>query len=372
MSRKCYLFRDEHIPAKPAFPVVDAHNHLWFLKPKQTVDDLIRIMDEVGIVCYCDLTANAKMSFGGDGYQVGSGSIEDFFTKVAGRYPGRIYGFTMSTLCRPRNQPLFDDAERFVDDTIALMRKHVSMGARGFKVLKELGLHYRDARGRLVHVDDPRLGPIWDEPGKLGVPVLIHQSDPYGFFQPNTPENEHYDSLAKYPDWCFGDPKFPSKEELLERRDRMVQSHPETTFILPHGANFVENLGYVSKLLEDNPNVYIDFSARFDELGRQPYTARDFFLRHQDRILFGSDMPASVEMYRFHYRFLETFDEYFIPPDYDGTFGRHRWKVFGIGLPGDVLAKVYHKNALKVIPGLKDAFNSVVGSGGPTSTLSSA
>ena len=90
-----------------------------------------------------------------------------------------------------------------------------------------------------------------------------------------------------------------------------------------------------------------------DELGRQPYTAREFFIAHQDRILFGADMPASVEMYRTYFRFLETYDEYFFPPDYDGTFNRHRWAIYGLGLPDEVLRKVYHANALKVVPGLK-------------------
>ncbi len=118
--------------------------------------------------------------------------------------------------------------------------------------------------------------------------------------------------------------------------------------------NFPANLSYVGRVLDENPNVYIDFSARMDELGRQPYSAREFFIRYQDRILFGTDMPVSAEMYRCYFRFLETFDEYFFAPDYDGTFDRHRWPIYGIGLPREVLAKIYYKNALKVIPGLKE------------------
>ena len=124
--------------------------------------------------------------------------------------------------------------------------------------------------------------------------------------------------------------------------------------MLPHVANFPEDLKYVGRLLDENPNVYIDFSARLDELGRQPYTAREFLIRYQDRVYFGSDMPASPEMYRCYFRFLETRDEYFYPPDYDGTFNRHRWAIYGLGLPRKVLAKIYYKNALKIIPGLRE------------------
>jgi len=284
VAKSSYLVREEHIPDRASFPVIDAHNHLW---GKLGADQLVEIMDAVGVVSYCDLTPRERFAWVKGGVSTQTRAIEDFFTDFANCYPGRFYAFT---------------------------------GAAG----------------------------------SLGVPVLIHQSDPYGFFEPVTPENEHYESLAKYSDWRFDDPKFPRKMELLQRRDNLVRRHPNTTFILPHVANFAENLPYVSQLLDGNPNVYIDFSARIDELGRQPYSAREFFIRHQDRILFGSDMPASPAMYRCYFRFLETFDEYFFAPDYDGTFERHRWAIYGIGLDKEVLAKIYYQNALKVVPGLKE------------------
>jgi len=241
-----------------------------------------------------------------------------------------------------------------VEETIALLRRHVALGARGLKVLKELGLHYRDGEGNLIAVDDARLAPIWEEAGKLGVPVLIDQSDPAAFFDPITPENEHYETLTKYPSWSFADPRFPRKAELMQRRDNLVRRHRGTTFILAHVANNPENLGYVARLLDENPNANIDFSARLDELGRQPYTAREFMIRYQDRICFGTDMPVSPEMYRCYFRFLETFDEFFYAPDYDGTFGRHRWPIYGLGLPAEVLRKIYHENALRLVPGLRE------------------
>lgn len=330
-------------------PVIDAHNHLW---GNCDVEGLLAVMDAVGVAAYCDLTANAGIEWVDGGYAVQRGSIEDFFSHCVDRYPGRFYGFTMATFAKPATEPLFDDAQRFVAETVEMLGRHVALGAKGLKLLKEFGMDFRDARGEIVAADDPRLAPIWDEAGRLGVPVLMHQSDPCGLFEPVTPDNEHYESLKKFTSWSFVDPKFPRKAELLRRRDHLVRRHPDTTFILPHVGNFAENLGYVSRLLDENPNVFVDMSARIDELGRQPYTARDFFIRNQDRILFGSDMPASVEMYRCYFRFLETFDEYFFPPDYDGTAERGRWAIYGIGLPEDVLAKVYHGNALRIIPGL--------------------
>ena len=343
------------------FPAIDAHNHLW---GNFNTVHIAKVMDTVGVACFCDVTANVKIAFADGGYVVEQGDIKEFFENSALRYPGKFYCFTMATFAKNVNEPLFDDPRKFTDQTIELLHKHIEMGARGLKILKELGLKHRDATGRLINIDNHDLSEIWSEAGKLGIPVLMHQADPSGFFEPVTPDNEHYESLKKYPSWSFEDSKFPRKEELFKRRDNLVKQHPNTTFILPHVANFAENLGYVSRLLDENVNVYIDFSARMDELGRQPYTAREFFMKYQDRIIFGTDMPAdtedSIDMYRSYFRFLETYDESFYVPDYDGTFERVRWPICGIGLPENVLKKIYYKNIIKIVPGLKEDLKNIL------------
>jgi len=354
MTKKTYLVNRKTPVDKAAFPAIDAHNHLW---GDWQVERVIQTMDESGILSYCDLTGNVKITFSGGGYAISPGNINDFFENCADKYPGRFYCFTMANFVQPVDKPLFTDEKRFVAECIQMLNKHVEAGAKGVKILKELGLRYVDREGRLIPCDDPRLFPVWEEAGRLNIPVLMHQSDPAGFFEPVTPENEHYETLLKYPSWSFADPVFPRKAQLLQRRDNLIRQHPGTVFILPHFANCPENIQYVSELLNENRNVFIDFSARLDELGRQPYTTREFFIRHQDRILFGTDMPAniesSLEMYRTYFRFLETYDESFFAPDYDGTFNRARWPICGIGLPTGVLKKIYYENILKVIPSLK-------------------
>ena len=355
MATKNYLVNTKSDIDKAAFPVIDAHNHLW---GNWQVERVIETLDEVGVVSYCDLTGNVRIEFAGGGYTIQPGNISDFFDNCSDRYPGRFYCFTMANFATPVEKPLFKDHKRFVAECIETLNLHHQKGAKGLKILKELGLHYRDSDGNLIGCNDPRLFPIWEEAGRLNMPVLIHQADPAGFFEPVTPDNEHYESLKKYPSWSFADPKYPRKIELLKRRDDLVRQHPGTTFILPHFGNYAENIEYTSDLLTENSNVYIDFSARIDELGRQPYSSREFFIKHQDRIIFGTDMPAniesSVEMYRTYFRFLETFDESFYSPDYDGTFDRARWPICGIGLPADVLKKIYYENILKIIPSLKN------------------
>jgi len=115
------------------------------------------------------------------------------------------------------------------------------------------------------------------------------------------------------------------------------------------------DLAKVASLLRAHPNVWIDPSARMDELGRQPYSARDFFVEFQDRILFGSDMPLSTEMYRCYFRFLETRDENFEYPDYIGRWGRSRWRIHGLDLPPAALDRVYRDNARHLFPALAGA-----------------
>ncbi len=360
VRKKIFLFKKDNIPQRAAFPVIDAHNHLWGQKE---AGKIVEVMDITGISAFCDVTANIQIEFGGGGYTLSEGNIHDFFKNFPEKYPGRFYCFTMASFARPISKPLFTDHKKFVAQCIETLHKDHEAGAKGLKILKELGLHFKDSKGNLILPDDERLAPIWEEAAKLKMPVLIHQADPYGFFEPVTPENEHYEALLKYPSWSFADPKFPRKPELLKRRDMLIKQHPGTTFILPHFANFAENIDYVSQLLDENKNVYIDFSARLDELGRQPYSSRKFFIKYQDRIVFGSDMPAgidsSVEMYQTYFRFLETYDEAFYSPDYNGTFERARWPICGIGLPRPVLKKIYYKNILNIIPSLKKEFKII-------------
>ena len=345
---KCLLNVPAHIPERARFPVIDAHNHLF---GELAPDKLIEVMDAVGIRVWVNVTGNTTMPIVNNTYTIARRDLSCFLENYVKRYPGRFAAFTMSDFAQWDDPVLFRD-DSFADHCIAHLEEDVRQGACGLKVTKELGLRFKDREGSMIPVDDPRLSPIWRRAGELGIPVLIHVSDPIAFFLPNDAENEHYLTLQEFPGWSFHGSHF-SKWEILEQRNRMIAAHPGTTFLLPHMANLPENLASVGSLLDRFPNVVIDFSARIDELGRQPYTARDFFLKYQDRILFGLDMPVSPEAYRCYFRFLETRDEYFDYPDYIGRFGVYtRWRLYGLHLPDDVLQKVYFKNAQRVIPGL--------------------
>jgi predicted TIM-barrel fold metal-dependent hydrolase len=316
-----------HEVSLPRFPVIDYHNHLDAQDPKEVLE----IMDACGVEHIVNITM-----------KVGDEAI-----RVMDRYraadPARF-----STI----GWMDWTGVERddFVSVSIDRLERLVEHGAIGFKFWKDLGLSVRDASGELIRVDDERLAPIFDKAAELGVPVMVHIGDPEAFFLPIDPTNERYEELAAHPDWSFYGAEF-SKHELLDQRDRVFRRHPKTTFVAAHVAENGEDLYRVSAMLDANPNVLVDISARASELGRQPYSARKFFLRFADRILFGADLVPEVEMYRLYYRFLETADEYFEYPTHASRQGR--WNIYGMDLPDDVLLKVYRENALRLLPNLK-------------------
>jgi len=254
--------------------------------------------------------------------------------------------------------------ERMAED----LGRKVEAGAAGLKIFKELGLRHRDADGHLIPVDDPRLDPLWARAGELGVPVLIHTADPVAFFQPLDERNERWEELRLHPDWHFGKPEFPDHDTLLTQRNRVIERHPDTIFIGAHLGNYPEDLAYVDDCLDRYPNFFVDTSARIGEIGRHPpEEVRAFFIKHQDRILFGTDLTLGwdlfeeeeseretleglVGFYEAHWRFFETDDRQI---EYPGYPTQGQWKVDAIGLPDEVLVKLYTRNARRLIPGLR-------------------
>jgi predicted TIM-barrel fold metal-dependent hydrolase len=228
------------------------------------------------------------------------------------------------------------------------LRLQKERGAQGLKIWKSFGLHVRDQDDRLAKVDDARLEPIWETAGELGLPVVIHVADPVAFFDAVDETNERWEELQAHPDWAFTSPPFPPFMDIMGGLRNLVRRHKGTTFIGAHVGCYGENLEWVGRMLDECPNYFIDISARLGELGRQPYTARRFFLKYQDRILFGSDMSPDLEAYRLYYRFLETEDEYFNYNTGDVP-GQGRWYVCGLFLEEDVLSKVYRGNAERVL-----------------------
>ena len=239
------------------------------------------------------------------------------------------------------------------------------LGFKGLKISKALGLYVRDKEGTRLPVDTPALDPMWEMAGKLGVPVAIHTGDPKAFWEPVDHHNERYDELIVHPNWSFAGDKHPSRETLLAERDRLLERHRETTFICVHFGNNPEDLDYVASLLARHPNVVLDTSARLGEIGRHPADkVRAFFIKHADRILFGTDLglgrasimlgstgedePSMADVtpfYDAHWRFFEGSERQIEHP----TPIQGKWKIDAINLPEDVLYKLYRGNAERLL-----------------------
>ena len=258
-----------------------------------------------------------------------------------------------------------DTSPGFGERMVVEFERKVHAGVRGLKIFKELGLRHKDSHGVLIPVDDPRLDSLWAKAGGLGVPVLIHVADPVAFFQPLIESNERWEELQNHPDWYFGGPEFPDHDTLLAQRNRVIERHPDTTFIGAHLGNYPENLAYVDACLDRYPNFYVDTSARIGEIGRHAAEeVRAFFIKHQERVLFGTDlvigwdafddraqkeMAAFEHLYDAHWRFYETDEEQI---EYPGFPIQGRWKVDAIDLPEEVLEKLYVQNAQRLIAGV--------------------
>ena len=329
-----------HEVPRAKFPAIDIHNHVndpgGVHGDEIPAAEVVRRMDHANVKKIVILTG-----MWGD-------KLQGLLDKMVKPYPDRFIVFAQMDWSK------IDDAN-FSAEMVQQLDDAVHRGARGLKVLKDLGLGVKDKSGKFIPVDDPRLDPVWEECGRLGIPVAIHTTDPEAFFTPTDNHNERYEELMHNPTWSFYGPQFSSKQTLLDQEHRVFAKHPHTTFIALHVANWPENLDAVSSWLEKYPNMYVELGARQAELGRQPRRTRKFFLDYQDRILFGTDSEPEEKMYANYFRWLETADEYF---DYWGYPGQGRWEIYGTELPDGVLEKVYNKNAEGIFAQFKGANQS--------------
>ncbi|MBU1433026.1 amidohydrolase family protein [Myxococcota bacterium] len=300
--------------------------------------------------------------------------VDRFVVKSAGKVGSPRYQATLAMMRvlkgRARAFANLDwrgiDAPGAVQAQVEGLRRAKADGIIGIKIFKALGLSVRDAQGALISPDDARLAPLFDACAELGLIVAWHVADPVAFFEPITPQNERYEELKMAPQWSFYGGDYPSHDALIAARDRVIARHPRTTFLLIHLANYPEKPAYVDALLDAHPNVYVDTSARVPEFGRHPAaTMRAFFIKHQDRVLFGTDLisngrgdlqlgsvseapPGLAEAAWFYARHWAYFETAGVDMDHP-TPSQGAWKVQGVDLPREVLRKLYIDNAARLL-----------------------
>ena len=326
------------------FPFVDVHNH-QFGMPEQDLSELVEEMDKLNMATMVNLSGRGfrrvEEPDGSVRFALRDGEyLKRAVDKAELEAPGRFVVFTNLSLDG------IDDPD-WGERTLRQLEIDVRNGARGLKIYKSLGLNAKDGRGRRIPVDDPRLGPVWAKCGELGVPVLIHSGEPAPFWLPKDKNNERLLELMERPERYRSPADYPPWEQIMGEQHNVFRKHPETTFIEAHLGWMGNDLARLGRLLDELPNVYTEIGAVLAELGRQPRFARQWFIRYQDRVMFGKDSWRPEE-YKVYFRVLETADEYF-----DYYRRRHAfWKMYGLDLPEEVLKKLYYKNALRVIPGI--------------------
>ncbi len=311
------------------FPFVDAHGHMRGSDPAR-VDRMVQVMDELNMAVFVNLS-------GGSGER-----LKANIAATNGRYPGRFVVYAnvdFSGIGQPG----------WGKKAAAQLEADVAAGAQGLKIYKNLSMFQTDSAGKRVAADDPRIAPVWEKAGELGIPVLIHVGEPSAFWDPWDERNERWLELKMFPNRRRDDPKrFASFEQTMGEQHNLFRNHPNTTFINAHLGWFGNDLARLGKLLDELPNVYTELGAVLAELGRQPITGAAFLEKYQDRVLMGKDSWDPIEGYHVYFRVLETRDEYF---DYYRKRHAH-WKMYGLGVSDEALEKIYFRNALKIIPGL--------------------
>jgi predicted TIM-barrel fold metal-dependent hydrolase len=325
--------------SRAKYPVVDFHLHGHDLRTADDYRKMIKLMDDTGIGLICNM----------DG---GFGKDFDRNMEVGAPYRDRILHFARLNF-EGINEPGWSDR------TAAELERCFKAGAAGLKINKVLGLDLKNTDGTYIQSDDVRFDPVWDMCARYNKPVMIHTSDSYGRFLPIGPENERYEAglWRSSPEGNYYGTGQPTPDVIERAREHMHAKHPKTRFVNAHLAMLYYDMDKVTALLDKYPNADVEISATVQDLGRAPRLSREFFLKYQDRILFGSDGNPGRGIEEFwvpHWRFLETYDEHFDHPaqirSATGAPLHGRWRIYGIGLPDDVLRKVYYQNALRYLP----------------------
>jgi uncharacterized protein len=323
----------EHLVPRAKFPVIDFHGH----PPNLTGPDPVNVVGDSMSPLNLQLMVNAN--------NTPSDRLKSSFDAIrASRYKDRmvmLVGLDLRNVGPGSGQKI-----------AAQLEADVKAGALGVgEIMKNFGLAIKKADGTRLKLDDPELDPVWEKAADLKIPVFIHVADPAEFFQPIDYKNERWLELALYPDRRYQDrSRFPTFEQLMTERDHLFMKHPRTTWVLAHFGWHANDLARLGRMFDQMPNLYSELGAVLYDIGRQPRNAHDFFMKYQDRILFGKDSYQPDE-YPYYWRVLETNDEYF---DYYRDYHAF-WKMYGIGLPDQVLKKVYYQNAMRITPGMPKA-----------------
>ena len=256
----------------------------------------------------------------------------------------------------------FND-NNWIEETIASIKYSVSKGAIAVKVWKNIGMELKDTEGNFVMIDNTKFDPVFDWLEKNNISLIGHLGEPKNCWLPIDQMTVQGDKnyFSKHPQYhMYLHPEYPSYEDQVNARDRMLEKHPGLQFIGAHLGSLEWNVDELAKRLDRYPNMAVDTASRISHLQHQAKTnwqkIHDFCIKYQDRIIYGTDIiiqPAadpdetkkeSHNIRLRHWNFF-TSDQTMQVPKVDGAFN-------GLKLPVEVVNKIYRSNAEKSFPGL--------------------
>jgi predicted TIM-barrel fold metal-dependent hydrolase len=246
------------------------------------------------------------------------------------------------------------DDSVWVENTIVWLDKCISEGAIAVKVWKNIGMEFRDKDSVLIMIDDPKFDPIFAHLAEKGIPLVGHLGEPRNCWLPleemTTKNDSNY--FAENPQYhMFLHPEFPSYEEQMAARDRMLDKNPGLVFIGCHLASLEWSVDELAAWLDKYPNAAVDMAARMGQLFYQTREnrekVRDFFIKYQDRILYGTDIiDRGQEKESFQNRMHETWlkDWEYLVTEHKMTSSLIDGEFNGLQLPKEVVDKIYTVN----------------------------
>lgn len=310
--------------AKAKFPIIDMHSHPY-AKSESEIQTWLKNMDEVGVEKTLILTMITGKPF-------------DAINAKYSKYPDRFEvwcgldftGYNKST---------------FPASAVQELTRCHDAGAKGIGEIHDKGQGLRSEKSTApgMHPDDPRVDAIWEKAAQLRMPVSLHVADPIWMYQPM---DKHNDGLMNAWEWRLDNqPNIVKLTGMIDILERTLARHRNTTFVACHFANLDYDLAHLGEVFDRNPNLYADISARYAETAPIPRFAAQFYAKYADRLVYGTDMGYSQDMYHITFRILESQDEHFYEID---QFGYH-WPLYGLGLNDDILRRVYRNNAAKLL-----------------------
>jgi uncharacterized protein len=311
---------------KAKFPVIDFHSH-DYPKSDAEVDSWVKRMDAANISTTLILS-----------YATGA-KFDSIVTRYS-RYKNRFTifcGFDYTG----HEQPGWEK------HAVAELERCYRQGAKGVGELGDKGLgelYSKPTPGYGIHIDHPAMKSLLEKCAELKMPVSIHVAEDQWMYEKIDSTN---DGLMNASKWSVdvGKKGILTHDELVKTLENAVKNNPKTTFVACHLANSNADLNVLGRLFDLYPNLYADIAARFAEFAPIPRAGKAFFERYADRLVYGTDMGPSSDMYQTTFRILESADDHF----YNHQMFIYHWPLYGLSLNEPTLLKIYGDNARKIL-----------------------